>query len=137
MHPKKKCPNYFNICLKKVILEEEKINFEHSLVFCWLLLSSSSLPHKQFHSKFIITTLLLHGPLPFHTRAPILPLSHHKTRWTISVDNACLRNMSFGTSNSMVNLTFFSLVLPNCSHNELNNQSQFSQRLEMISWSMV
>ena len=43
-------------------------------MFLGLLLSSSSFPPKKFHQNFIITIFLCHGPLPFFTRALLLPL---------------------------------------------------------------
>ena len=49
------------------------------------------------------------GPLSFSTKAFLLPL-HYKTRWTMLVDNVGLTICLLGTSNSMVTLTFFSLV---------------------------
>ena len=36
-------------------------------------------------------------------------LSHRKTRWTMSLDNLCLKIWLLGISNSMVTLTFFFL----------------------------
>ena len=86
--------------------------------FACPLLSSSSLPkiklklyiyNNNNNTSFIITTFLCHGPLPFYVRARLLPL-HHKTHWTMSMDNVGLRICLWGTSNSMVTLTNFSLV---------------------------
>ena len=57
----------FNICPKKAVLREKerKIKLDHSLVFSCL--------HLLF-TRIIIITFLCHGPLPFSTRAPLLPL---------------------------------------------------------------
>ena len=76
-----------------------------SLVFIF----SSQNFNIYIYNNFIITTFLCHGPLPFYVRARLLPL-HHKTHWTMSMDNVGLKICLWGTSNSMVTLTNFSLV---------------------------
>jgi hypothetical protein len=52
------------------------------------------------------------GPCLFPITTPRLPLevSHRKIRWAMSMDNVGLEICLLGTSNSMVTLTFFSLV---------------------------
>ena len=63
MHLKVHVLNFENICSKRVVLEE-KLKFDHSLVF--------SSFHLLFHTIYIF---ICHGPLIFSTIAPLLFLS--------------------------------------------------------------
>ena len=79
---------YLNICPKRASLrgdsgEREREKFDLSC----LLYSSSSLLQKKFHQQKFSAIFLCHGPLSFSTIAPLLPLTHHKTCWTMSMDN--------------------------------------------------
>jgi hypothetical protein len=56
-------------------------------------------------------------------------LSHHKTHWTMSVDNVGLRKYLLGNSNFMVTLIFFPWCRLKWSRNEFNSQSQILQGL--------
>ena len=68
--PKSECVVlYIYMCPQKGNFEKE--TNKPSLA---MFLSSSSILQKLFHSTFIVTTFLCHGPLPFSTRAPLLPL---------------------------------------------------------------
>jgi hypothetical protein len=51
--------------------------------------------------------ILYHGPLPFSSQSPLLPLPPRKTYWTMSVDNVGLRICLLGTFNYMVTLKRF------------------------------
>ena len=64
-------------------------------------------------------------------------LSHHKTRWTMLVDNVSLEICLLGTSNSMVTLTFCPWCTLKWSRNKFNNQSHILQGLGTVSWSMM
>jgi hypothetical protein len=72
------------------------------------LASSSLAPIKQFHSICIITTLPCHGLFFLSLLLEhLFRLSHGKTHWTMSVDNACLALWCLlGTSNSITTLYF-------------------------------
>ena len=111
----------------------KKIEFDRSLVFSCLHIL---FPKNKSKTNFLKTTSLCHGPLPFSTRAPLC-LSHHKTRWTMSVDNASLKICLLGTSNSTVDLTCFPWCKPKWSQDELNNQSHILRGNGTTSWSMV
>ena len=104
MHPKEKKRNALissNSCPKRALLKLKKI----SLIILCLLLSSSFLSQKKFHQKFMWTTFC-HGPMPFFLQEHHSCLSHRKTRWPMQVNNIGLLE----TANSMVTLTFLSLV---------------------------
>ena len=53
--------------------------------------------------------------------------SHHKTRWTMSVDYAGIKICLLGTSTSMITLTLFLWCKLKWFWNEFNNQSTFLQ----------
>ena len=80
---------FFNICPKMKSLKIIQV-----WPFSCLLLSSSSLRQKKIH---IITTFLCHGPLPFSTRTPLLPLPL-QAHWTITLDNVGLKIYFLETS---------------------------------------
>ena len=87
--------------------------------------------------KFLITKLLsflFHGPLPFFfTPKHLFCLYHHKTYWTMSVDNLGFKICLLGISNFMVTLTVFPWCKPKWSGDEFNNQSQiFTRFLEWL-----
>ena len=63
---------FLNICQKKAVLKRKRKT--RVWPFSYLLLSSSSLPQKNISIKQFITSLMCHGPLPFSTRALLLPL---------------------------------------------------------------
>ena len=71
--------------------------------------------------------------LPKH----LFHLSHHKTCWTMLVDNVGLKIFFGGTSNSMVTLTSFPRCKPKRSEDEFNNQTHTLQGLGTTSWSLV
>ena len=73
-------------------------------------------------------------PLPFSTRAPLLPF-RHKIHWTMSVDNVGLKICLLETF--MVTLVLFPWCKPKWSQNEFNNQSHILHDLGTISWSMM
>ena len=100
---------FLNICPKRAYLEIKiKIKFDHSFVSSCLHLLFS--PEKT--PKNIIPIFLCHGvmdPCTFLLEH-LFYLSHRKTRWTMSINNVGLKICLLRTSNSMVTLTFFSLV---------------------------
>ena len=109
MHQKVNVLYMYNICPIKVVLETFK--FGHSFVFSCLHLF---FPKKHFIQKIIII-FLRHGPyllLPEH----LFCLSHHKTCWTMSMDNVGLKMCLLGTSYFMVTLTLYFLGVNRSSH---------------------
>ena len=67
-----------------------------------ILLSSSSLPKKKFHYKYIIATFLYHALPPcLILFEHLFGLSHRKTCWTMSMDNVGLKICLLGASNSI------------------------------------
>jgi hypothetical protein len=76
----------------------------HELYLAGRVVSKS--PPKKFHSKYVTTIFLCHGPLPFKPYH-LFCVSHHKTRWTMSMDYVGLKICLMGTSTSMVTLTIF------------------------------
>ena len=54
---------------------------------------------------------LRHGPLAFFYQSTSFYLSHYKIYWTTSVVNVGFKIRLLGTSNPMITLIFFPLVL--------------------------
>ena len=65
------------------------------------------------------------GPYCFLSKH-LFCLSHHKTHWTMSLDNVSPKIYMLGTSNSMVTLKDFPRCQPKWFRDEFNNQSQIS-----------
>ena len=63
--------------------------------------------------------------------------SNYKTRWTMTMDKYMLGNRPFGTSSSMVTLTFFSQCKPKWSGDKFNSQSYILEEQRMTPWSMM
>jgi hypothetical protein len=82
---------------------------------------------------------LCHGPLFlfFFLLEHLLCVSHRKTYWTMSVDNVGLQIRLFGTSNSMVTLTIFSLVYTEVVSGEVQQPIAKFTRPWTTSWSMM
>ena len=100
--PKSECENFQKYVQKAQFWKEKKKSLT-------ILLSSSSLPQKTSHYTFIITTFFYSGPLPFSTRAPLLPLSPQNT--LDHVGGYCRSwDMSFGDLELHGHFGVFSLV---------------------------
>ena len=100
--PKSECADYFNICPKKGSFE--KLKFDHSFVFYYFHL----LFFQKKSLKIYYSNILCHGPLVFFYHSTSFA-SHHKTHWTMSINNVGLKSCFFGTSNLMITMTFFFL----------------------------
>ena len=135
MHQKSECVDLN----KNIYIYVQKGQFGKNSSLAILLSSLVFLFSSQRHfiTFFIIKIFLCHRPLPFSTRAPLLPLLP-QIHWTMLVDNVDLKICLLGTSTSMVTLAFF---FPWCklkwSQDEFNSQSHILQGLGTTSWSMV
>jgi hypothetical protein len=88
-----------------------------------ILLSSSS-RHPTPQKIIYIYNICLPHAFAFLKLEHLFCLSHHKTRWTILVNNVGLKICLLGTLNSMVTVTFFPWCKPKLSQDEFNKQSQ-------------
>ena len=67
--PKSECADFFNICPKKAVLKK----FDHSFVFfCLRLVFPNNKSINYYY--YYYNNIYLPWPLPFSTRAPLLPL---------------------------------------------------------------
>ena len=103
--PKCECVDFLNIGSKRAVLEGKKFQVQP---FSCLLLFASPLPSPLSRKSFILYYINISLPWAFFLSLPeyFFCLSHRKTRWTTSVDTIGLKTRIFGTSNSMVTLTF-------------------------------
>ena len=94
------------------------IKFDHSFVFIF------SSPQKNNPLKYyyydIFSAMGSYLFLPQH----LFCLTHHKTCWTMLMDNVGLKTCLLGTSNSMVPLTVYPWCKPKWSRDEFDSQSQ-------------
>jgi len=99
---KNECDYFLIIYTQKGFFLE---NIQIRQFFCVLLSSLVFTSRKKNHEYFRKKTNPCHLPLPFPTKAPLLPLPL-QNRWTMSMDNVGLKIFILKTSNSMVTLTF-------------------------------
>ena len=124
--PKNECVDFFNTYPKMVVL---------TFLSLTILLSSSSLHISKF--PYIMTRIISHhilwqysffmGPFLFQPKH-LFCLSQCKTRWTMSMDNVSLKICLLRTLNSLVTLTFFSLVWTEMVMGQVQQPITFSTR---------
>ena len=133
MHQKKNVLISLNICPKRIVMKKKS-----SLT---ILLSSLafifSSPPQINPLIFYYNNISLPWALAFFLPEHLSCLSHHQTRWTMSVDNVDLKICLLGTSNFMIALTFFSWCHLKWSWDKFNSQSKFLQSLRTTSRCMV
>ena len=106
----------------------QKDNFEKRRSKIWPFSCLHLCFPQKFHLNIFIASFLYHEPLPFSTRAPLLPLP----RWTMSVDDVGLITCLLGTLNSMVTLTLYLWYKLNSSWDELIANCRFYKTLGQL-----
>ena len=102
--PKSNVLIFFKSPIREIL--KIKIKFDHSLVFSCLHLL---FPINNFIKFSILITFLYHKSCLF-LHEHLFCLSHCKTCWIMLEDNVGLEICLLGTLNSVITLTFFSLV---------------------------
>ena len=132
--PKSGCADFFNTSPKREILG---FFFTFGLLpFFPSNYGNVWQKKKKNQLRNIKAAFLCHCPWHLERENLFCP-SHRKTHWTMIMDNIGLQIGLFGTSSSMVTLTFFSWCNPNWSNHKFNGQSQVLEEKRTTSWSMM
>ena len=122
MHQKWMCWHlwYIYIYPKKCSFEKKKSSL--TILLSCLVFIFSSPENVLLNIYYNISPLS--WALAFFLLEHLFCLTHHKTRWTVLVNNVVLQRYFLGTSNFMVTLTFFPWCRQKWSRNKFNTQSQ-------------